>query len=78
MSVTNVANHNRDTSGPTFGFWRRSYAMVIKEFLQLRRDRRMLPSRASMRTNSTALRQLGSPTERPPMGSSTKPLMGKP
>src|SRR5712691_8510608 len=39
MSVTNVANHNRDTSQPTFGFWRRSYAMVVKEFIQLRRDR---------------------------------------
>jgi ABC-2 type transport system permease protein len=39
MSVTNVANHNRDTSEPTFGFWRRSYAMVVKEFIQLRRDR---------------------------------------
>src|SRR5229473_1951100 len=39
MSVTNLANHNRDTSEPTFGFWRRSYAMVVKEFIQLRRDR---------------------------------------
>src|SRR5438552_5386258 len=39
MSVTNVANHNRDNSEPTFGFWRRSYAMVVKEFIQLRRDR---------------------------------------
>jgi len=39
MSVTNVANHNRDTSEPPFGFWRRSYAMVVKEFIQLRRDR---------------------------------------
>src|SRR6201993_52900 len=34
-----------DTPGPTheirerFGFWRRSYAMVVKEFIQLRRDR---------------------------------------
>src|ERR1700739_2436721 len=24
---------------PRFGFWRRSYAMVVKEFIQLRRDR---------------------------------------
>jgi ABC-2 type transport system permease protein len=24
---------------PSFGFWRRSYAMVVKEFIQLRRDR---------------------------------------
>src|SRR5258706_9752424 len=39
MSVTNAANHNRDNSEPTFGFWRRSYAMVVKEFIQLRRDR---------------------------------------
>jgi ABC-2 type transport system permease protein len=39
MSVTNVANHNRDTGEPPFGFWRRSYAMVVKEFIQLRRDR---------------------------------------
>src|SRR5882762_2701294 len=30
MSVTNVANHNRDTSEPTFGFWRRSFAMIVK------------------------------------------------
>jgi ABC-2 type transport system permease protein len=39
MSVTNVTGHNRDTSEPMFGFWRRSYAMVVKEFIQLRRDR---------------------------------------
>src|SRR5258705_5669435 len=39
MSVTNVANHNLDITEPTFGFWRRSYAMVVKEFIQLRRDR---------------------------------------
>src|SRR5450631_1109190 len=24
---------------PRFGFWRRSYAMLVKEFIQLRRDR---------------------------------------
>jgi ABC-2 type transport system permease protein len=28
-----------ETREPSFGFWRRSYAMVIKEFIQLRRDR---------------------------------------
>src|SRR4029450_869724 len=39
MSGTNVTGHNRDTSEPMFGFWRRSYAMVVKEFIQLRRDR---------------------------------------
>src|SRR5258708_564186 len=38
MRVTNIANRNRDTSEPPFGFWRRSYAMVVKEFIQLRRD----------------------------------------
>src|SRR5258707_3857232 len=38
MSVTNVVNHSRDTSERPFGFLRRSYAMVVKEFIQLRRD----------------------------------------
>ena len=28
-----------DISEPRFGFWRRSYAMLVKEFIQLRRDR---------------------------------------
>ncbi len=28
-----------DVREPRFGFWRRSYAMVVKEFIQLRRDR---------------------------------------
>jgi ABC-2 type transport system permease protein len=28
-----------ETRQPSFGFWRRSYAMVVKEFIQLRRDR---------------------------------------
>ncbi|WP_291685062.1 ABC transporter permease [Bradyrhizobium sp.] len=32
-------NHRGETPDPPFGFWRRSYAMVIKEFIQLRRDR---------------------------------------
>jgi ABC-2 type transport system permease protein len=37
--MSDAADHNRDTSEPMFGFWRRSYAMVVKEFIQLRRDR---------------------------------------
>ena len=37
MSVT--PDHSRDRREPRFGFWRRSYAMVVKEFIQLRRDR---------------------------------------
>ena len=28
-----------DVGEPRFGFWRRSYAMLLKEFIQLRRDR---------------------------------------
>ena len=39
MSVTNAPNHRTETPEPRFGFWRRSLAMVIKEFIQLRRDR---------------------------------------
>src|ERR1700686_3736422 len=39
MSVTHAPDQSRDTSEPPFGFWRRSYAMVVKEFIQLRRDR---------------------------------------
>ncbi len=35
---TPAPNHGSDKE-PRFGFWRRSYAMVIKEFIQLRRDR---------------------------------------
>jgi len=34
-----ASDHSRDSREPRFGFWRRSFAMVIKEFLQLRRDR---------------------------------------
>jgi ABC-2 type transport system permease protein len=34
-----AADHSRDSKEPRFGFWRRSFAMVIKEFIQLRRDR---------------------------------------
>src|ERR687898_1095028 len=37
MSVT--PDHSRDSRDPPFGFWRRSYAMLVKEFIQLRRDR---------------------------------------
>jgi ABC-2 type transport system permease protein len=39
MSVAQAPDHSRDTREPRFGFWRRSYAMVVKEFIQLRRDR---------------------------------------
>src|ERR1035441_8229886 len=34
-----AADHSRDSAEPPFGFWRRSFAMVVKEFIQLRRDR---------------------------------------
>jgi ABC-2 type transport system permease protein len=39
MSATEAVNQNRDVPEPRFGFWRRSYAMLVKEFIQLRRDR---------------------------------------
>src|SRR3954469_12357074 len=39
MSVTDATNQHRDVPEPRFGFWRRSYAMLLKEFIQLRRDR---------------------------------------
>src|SRR6202051_5307187 len=39
MSRTGAPNHRGEIPEPRFGFWRRSYAMVIKEFIQLRRDR---------------------------------------
>jgi ABC-2 type transport system permease protein len=39
MSATDAYRHNHDTPEPRFGFWRRSYAMLVKEFIQLRRDR---------------------------------------
>src|SRR6266702_3754449 len=39
MSVVNTSDHSRDSREPPFGFWRRSFAMVVKEFIQLRRDR---------------------------------------
>jgi ABC-2 type transport system permease protein len=39
MSVIDQPNRRGETPEPRFGFWRRSFAMVIKEFIQLRRDR---------------------------------------
>ncbi len=39
MTAVNIPDHSRDTREPPFGFWRRSFAMVVKEFIQLRRDR---------------------------------------
>src|ERR1700688_2737724 len=39
MSMTGAPNDRGEIPEPRFGFWRRSYAMVIKEFIQLRRDR---------------------------------------
>src|SRR5882724_8623476 len=38
MSATDTMQ-NGETREPRFGFWRRSYAMLVKEFIQLRRDR---------------------------------------
>jgi len=37
--VNAASDHSRDSKERPFGFWRRSYAMVVKEFIQLRRDR---------------------------------------
>ena len=39
MSSTDAIAHTGEFQEPRFGFWRRSYAMVVKEFIQLRRDR---------------------------------------
>jgi ABC-2 type transport system permease protein len=39
MSATDAYRQNHDVKEPRFGFWRRSYAMLLKEFIQLRRDR---------------------------------------
>jgi ABC-2 type transport system permease protein len=39
MSVMDQPGPRDETPQPRFGFWRRSFAMVIKEFIQLRRDR---------------------------------------
>ena len=37
MSASETIRH--ETGEPAFGFWWRSYAMLVKEFIQLRRDR---------------------------------------
>ncbi len=39
MSVVASSGEPRPEARDTFGFWRRSYAMLLKEFIQLRRDR---------------------------------------
>ena len=39
MSVAYDPRQRDEIPEPRFGFWRRSVAMVIKEFIQLRRDR---------------------------------------
>jgi ABC-2 type transport system permease protein len=42
MNATMATDHigeSREPRETRFGFWRRSYAMVVKEFIQLRRDR---------------------------------------
>ncbi len=39
MSVTDATHRRDETPVPRFGFWRRSFAMLIKEFIQLKRDR---------------------------------------
>ncbi len=39
MSMTETGDHRGDIREPRFGFWRRCYAMTVKEFIQLRRDR---------------------------------------
>src|SRR3977135_2894600 len=39
MSVTGISERTNAAREPAFGFWRRSYAMLVKEFIQLRRDR---------------------------------------
>jgi ABC-2 type transport system permease protein len=39
VSATDHAAGQDQAAEPRFGFWRRSYAMLVKEFIQLRRDR---------------------------------------
>src|ERR1700750_3334996 len=39
MSVASIPSQNHSEREPRFGFWRRSWAMLVKEFIQLRRDR---------------------------------------
>src|SRR3984957_5541760 len=39
MRVAEIPLPRSEVREPRFGFWRRSFAMVVKEFIQLRRDR---------------------------------------
>lgn len=39
MSTLEASSPAGEIREPSFGFWRRSYAMIVKEFIQLRRDR---------------------------------------
>src|SRR5438874_5199715 len=39
MSIVSAHEQSHEVPEPSFGFWRRSYAMLVKEFIQLRRDR---------------------------------------
>jgi len=39
MSMASETGHQGEIREPRFGFWRRCYAMIVKEFIQLRRDR---------------------------------------
>jgi ABC-2 type transport system permease protein len=39
IMTTGQVGEGREPRETRFGFWRRSYAMVVKEFIQLRRDR---------------------------------------
>src|SRR5947208_10301162 len=39
MSTTETVHPVNEAREPGFGFWRRSYAMLVKEFIQLKRDR---------------------------------------
>ena len=39
MSTSDVTGRHEEIREPRFGFWRRCYAMMVKEFIQLRRDR---------------------------------------
>jgi ABC-2 type transport system permease protein len=39
VSLADTPTGRREIAEPRFGFWRRSFAMMVKEFIQLRRDR---------------------------------------
>src|SRR6266513_1024189 len=39
MSEASMSEQARNVPEQSFGFWRRSFAMLVKEFIQLRRDR---------------------------------------